>query len=168
VTAGTAPQPQLTFGINGLDGSTTNQPNGYTYDASGNMTVDPVGPNTMTYDGENRMTAYSCTAGYAYDGNGLRVAKSVSGGTATVSIFSGSSVIAEYDNGAATSAPSREYVYNGAGDTTGLLAMFSGGATTYYHQDHLGVRMTTDASGNVLSQQGTFPFGFAQGQNDNS
>jgi RHS repeat-associated protein len=109
----------------------------------------------MTYDGENRMTAYSGTAGYAYDGNGLRVAKSVSGGTTTVSIFSGSSVLAEYDNGAAPSAPSREYVYGGLG----LLAMFSGGTTTYYHQDHLGVRLTTDASGNLLSQQGTFPFG---------
>jgi hypothetical protein len=58
VTAGTAPQPQLTFGINGFDSSTTNQPIGYSYDPSGNMTVDPVGPNTMTYDGENRMAAY--------------------------------------------------------------------------------------------------------------
>ncbi len=154
VTAGTAPAPQLTFGINGPDSSTTNQPIGYTYDPSGNMTVEPAGPNTMTYDGENRMTAYNNIAGYTYDGNGLRVAKSASG-TATVSIFSGSSVLAEYDNGAAPSAPSREYVYG----ASGLLAMFSGGATTYYHQDHLGVRLTTDANGNVASQQGTFPFG---------
>jgi hypothetical protein len=59
-----------------------------------------------------------------------------------VSIYSGSSVIADYDNGAAPGSPSREYVYNGAGDKTGLLAMFSGGTTTYYHQDHLGVRLT--------------------------
>ncbi len=118
------------------------------------MTAEPVGPNSMTYDGENRMTAYNNIAGYTYDGNGLRVAKSASG-TATVSIFSGSSVLAEYDNGAAPSTPSREYVYG----ASGLLAMFSGGATTYYHQDHLGVRLTTDANGNVASQQGTFPFG---------
>jgi RHS repeat-associated protein len=111
----------------------------------------------MTYDGENQMTGYNVSV-YSYDGNGLRVVKS-SSGTSTVSIYSGSSVIAEYDNGAAPSAPSREYVYNGAGDTTGLLAMISGGATTYYHQDHLGVRLTTDANGNVLSQQGTFPYG---------
>ena len=157
-TAGTAPQPSLQFGISGLNGSTTNQPNGYTYDASGNMTVDAVNSNTMSYDGENRMTAYNGSAGYTYDGNGLRVVKSASG-TSTVSIFSGSSVIAEYDNGAAPGSPSREYVYNGAGDTAGLLAMFSGGATTYYHQDHLSVRLTTDANGNVLSQQGSFPFG---------
>jgi hypothetical protein len=35
------------------------------------------------------------------------------GGTATVSIFSGSLVIAEYDNGADPSAPSQEYIYSG-------------------------------------------------------
>jgi hypothetical protein len=46
------------------------------------------------------------------------------GGTATVSIFSGSSVLAEYDNGAAPGPPSPEYIYNGAGDTTSLLAIF--------------------------------------------
>src|ERR1035441_5656454 len=38
-------------------------------------------------------------ASYSYDGNGLRVIKSLQGGTTTVSIFAGSSVIAEYDNG---------------------------------------------------------------------
>ena len=30
---------------------------------------------------------------------------------------------------------------------------------TYYHRDHLSVRLTTDGSGNVLSQQGTLPYG---------
>ena len=102
----------------------------------------------------------SSGATYGYDGNGLRVVQSLQGGAATVSIYSGSSVIAEYDNGAAPTAPSREYIYNSAGGaTTGLLAMISGGSTTYYHQDHESVRLTTDASGNVLTQVGTFPFG---------
>ena len=77
-----------------------------------------------------------------------------------MSIFSGSSVIAEYDNGALPSAPSREYIYNGAGGaTTGLLAMISSGATTYNHQDHLSVRVTTDASGNKVTEEGHYPFG---------
>ena len=47
------------------------------------------------------MTAFSGSGGlasYSYDGNGLRVVKS-GRGTTTVSIFSGSSAIAEYDNG---------------------------------------------------------------------
>ena len=169
VTAGSGPSSILTFGTNGIGSSTTNQPNGYTYDPSGNMTVEPLAPqaNSMTYDGENRMTAVNGggVASYTYDGNGMRVVKSVSGGAATVSIFSGKSVIAEYDSGAAPGSPSREYVYNGAGDTTGLLAMFSGGATTYYHQDHLSVRLTTDGTsgsptyGQVLTQQGHYPYG---------
>ncbi len=157
LTAGSGPSSNLTFTAN-------NQPVGYNFDASGNMTVEPLIPqqNYMTYDGENRMTAVSgnAAASYGYDGNGLRVVKSVQGGTATVSIYSGSSVIAEYDNGAAPASPSREYIYNPAGGaTTGLLAMVSGGATTYYHQDHESVRLTTDANGNVLTQAGTFPFG---------
>lgn len=65
----------------------------------------------MTYDGENRMTPFHGFGGaatYSYDGNGMRVVKSVQGGTTMVSIFSGSQVIAEYDNGAATNSPSRE------------------------------------------------------------
>lgn len=157
VTAGSGPATSFSF-------STHNQPAGYTYDASGNLTVEPLSPpNEMTYDGENRVTAFSGgggTASYTYDGNGLRVVKSVSGGTATVSIYSGSSVIAEYDNGAAPASPSREYIYNDAGGaTTGLLAMISAGATTYYHQDHLSVRLTTDGNGNILTQEGQFPFG---------
>lgn len=156
VTAGSGPSSSLSFN-NG------NQPNGYTFDSSGNMIVEPLAPsNDMTYDGENRMTAFQGGGGagtYTYDGNGLRVVKSVSTGTTTVSIFSGRSVIAEYDNGATPSAPSREYIYNGGGDTTGLLAMISGGATTYYHQDHLSVRLTTDGNGNVVTQDGHFPFG---------
>jgi RHS repeat-associated protein len=124
------------------------------------MSVEPLFPQQiyMTYDGENRMTAFSGSGGaasYSYDGNGLRVVKSISGGTTTVSISLGGSVIAEYDNGAAPGSPSREYIYNGAG----LLAMVSGGATTYYHQDHLSVRLTTDGSGNILTQEGHFPFG---------
>jgi hypothetical protein len=43
---------------------------GYTYDASGNMTVEPLSPpNDMTCDGENRMTAFSGggAPSYSYD-----------------------------------------------------------------------------------------------------
>jgi len=150
----------LAFGANGMNSSTTNQPSGHNYDSSGNMTTEPLTPqqNHMTYEGENRMTAVTggAAASYTYDGNGTRVVRSVTGGATTVSIFSGSSVIAEYDNGAAPSAPSREYVYNGAGgDTTGLLAMIvgettRGGATTYYHQDHLSGPLLRQPHRNLL------------------
>lgn len=169
VTAGSGPSSNLSFGPNGPNSTTTNQPNGYTFDASGNMTIEPVTPsNTMTYDGENRMTAFGGNGGaanYTYDGNGLRVVKSVQGGTTTVSVFSGSSVIAEYDNGAVPGSPSREYIYNPAGgETTGLLAMIPKyGAMIYYHQDHLSMRLTTygsgSSSGRIATDEGHYPFG---------
>lgn len=61
------------------------------------MTVELVVPqhNYMTYDGENRKTAVSSGGGagsYSHDGNGMRVVKSITGRTTTVSIFSGSSL----------------------------------------------------------------------------
>jgi hypothetical protein len=61
-----------------------------------------------------------------YDGNGLRI-KKVSASTATVYVFSGSKVIAEYVNGAAPSSPTREYLYSRGT----LLAKIESGATNY-------------------------------------
>jgi RHS repeat-associated protein len=70
-------------------------------------------------------------------------------------VYSGSKVLAEYDNGAAPSSPSREYIYaSGA-----LLAKFDSSGTKYYHRDQLSNRLVTDGSGNVVEQLGTFPFG---------
>jgi RHS repeat-associated protein len=118
--------------------------------------------NTLVYDGENHVTSAtnSTTAGaYVYDGNGLRVQKCVpncpSATTSTIYIFSGSKVLAEYDNGALPSAPSREYIYSGAA----LLARIDSSGTRYYHQDHLSNRLVTNSSGGVLELLGTFPFG---------
>jgi RHS repeat-associated protein len=81
--------------------------------------------------------------------------KKVAGGTTTVYLFSGAKVIAEYVNGAAPSSPAREYIYTGAQ----LTATIEGATTKYHHADHLSVRLTTDTSGNVIAQQGHFPFG---------
>jgi hypothetical protein len=64
-------------------------------------------------------------------------------------------VIAEYNNGAAPSSPSTEYIYAGSS----LLATIAGTTTTYHHPDHLSVRLTTDANGNVVGQQAHYPFG---------
>jgi RHS repeat-associated protein len=137
--------------------ATTNRITGspYAYDANGNMTND--GANTLVYDGENHAT--SATNGgssgtYTYDGGGLRV-KKVSGSTTTVYIFSGSKVIAEYDNGAAPSSPSREYIYSG----TTLLAKIDSSGTKYYHRDLLSNRLVTDSSGNTAAQLGHYPYG---------
>lgn len=137
---------------------TTNQitTSGYSYDTSGNMTND--GYNTLVYDGENRVTSAangSTSATYTYDGGGLRVKKAVQNGTTTVYLFSGSKVLAEYENGAAPSSPTREYIYSGSA----LVAKIEGGNTVYYHPDQLSVRATTNSSGTVTGQQGHYPFG---------
>ena len=141
--------------------ATTNQiaGTGFRYDLSGNMTSD--GQNTLTYDGENRIASASGplgSASYSYDGNGLRVQKASplnNPTTTTVYIFSGTKVIAEYVNGVGVGSPTREYVYSGST----LLAKIEGGATQYYHGDHLSVRMMTDSSGTKMGEQGHFPFG---------
>jgi RHS repeat-associated protein len=152
VTAGTGPWNSVTIDAN------TNRitGTGYGYDASGNMTAD--GLNALTYDAENRAVTVAGNA-YAYDGNGLRVRKCApncsSPTSSTVYIFSGSKVIAEYDNGAAPASPTREYVYSGGS----LVAKIEGSATKYYHQDHLSNRVITDANGAAIEQHGHFPFG---------
>ncbi len=130
----------------------------YTYDSNGNMTND--GANTLVYDAEDRVTSINSAANeYTYDGNGRRVKKCAPNCTSptsrTVYIFSGSQVIAEYDNGAAVGSPTREYLYAGGS----LLARIDGSTTKYYHQDHLSNRLTADSSGTALEQKGHFPFG---------
>lgn len=96
----------------------------------------------------------------SYDGNSLRV-KKVAGSATTVYIFSGTKVIAEYQNGAAPSSPTTEYIYSGSQ----LLATVTSSTTTYHHTDHLSVRMTTDGTtgsptyGQKIGEQGHYPFG---------
>jgi RHS repeat-associated protein len=133
---------------------------GYAYDASGNMINDGI--NTLTYDGENRVSTSNGIGGAGtsvYDAGGKRIRKClpncVSPTSSTTYIFSGQSVIAEYDNNAASSAPSREYINS----TRGLLATIDSSGTRYHMRDHLSVRMTTDAGGSKIGEQGHFPFG---------
>jgi RHS repeat-associated protein len=158
VSAGAAPMSSLSFNV-------ANHVIGDTYDADGNLTIEALSPpNMYSYDAENNLTTFqggSGSASYTYDGNGLRVKETRTGGATTVFIFSGSKDIAEYDNGAAPGSPSREYIYsNGT-----LLAQIATGSIQYFHQDHLSVRVITDGTpssptyGQVISQQGHFPFG---------
>src|SRR6266478_1302423 len=134
----------------------TNRITGDCYDANGNLMAESAPPcpsPTYTYDAENHIVNY-LSAAYTYDGNGLRV-KKVVGSTNTVYVFSGSKVIAEYDNDAAVGSPSREYIYSGSS----ILAKIDSSGTKYYHQDHLSNRLVTDSSGNTVAQMGHFPFG---------
>jgi len=158
VTAGSAPSNSLSFGTTPpSNGAYTNHPDGYPFDASGNMLND--GNNTLTYDAENCLTSSANstmgTSTYTCDAHRTRVKKALQGSTTTVYVFSGGKDIAEYDNGARVSKPSREYIYLG----TQLIATIQGGTTTYYHGDHLSVRVSTDANGNKIGEQGHYPYG---------
>jgi RHS repeat-associated protein len=142
--------------------SSTNHITGtpYAYDTNGNMTND--GYNILVYDANNRTlsaTNVSTSGAYTYDGHDMRVKKCLPNCTtptsSTVYIFQGSKVIAEYDNGAAPSAPSREYVFGGSS----LLAKIDPSGTKYYHQDHISNRLVTSSTGATLAQMGHFPFG---------
>ncbi len=64
-------------------------------------------------------------------------------------------MIAEYVNGAAPTAPTREYIYAGSR----LMATHEGSNLTYHHADHLSTRVETDSTGNVTRQFGHYPFG---------
>lgn len=142
--------------------ATTNRINtsGYSYDVSGNMTND--GFNALVYDGESRVTSAGNSGNsgsYAYDGRGFRVSKCVPNCTnptvSTAYVLSGTKVIAEYDNGAPVSLPSREYIYAQGR----LISKIDSSGTKYYQQDHLSNRLVSDSSGSTVAQLGHFPFG---------
>ena len=162
LTAGSGPQNSMSF--NNPGGAQTNRPDGMCFDASGNLlseTVTPCPAPAYSYDGENRLIGYNGTGTtYAYDGNSRRIKKTSASGT-TIYVFSGDLEIAEYDNGAVPASPTREFIYS-AND---LLATLANGQTTYHHKDHLSVRLESDGTlgsptfGQVISSQGTFPFG---------
>jgi RHS repeat-associated protein len=153
-TAGTAPSSSLSVN------PTSNRINspGFTYDANGNLTVEPLVSNyNYSYDAANRLVSFAsgaANATYAYDGHGRRAQK-VSSGNTTVYIFSGPRVLAEYLSGSAASSPSKEYVYVGST----LLTTVTGSAATYHHRDHLSIRISTNQSADVVAEQGHFPYG---------
>ena len=164
ITAGSAYSNNLTFSSSG--GALTNQPDGMCFDASGNLLAEsscpPMSPPTYTYDADNRMLTYtgsSQSAQYVYDDNGRRVEKCLPSCTSpsswTVYVFAAGQDIAEYDNGAVSSNPSREYVYSGEA----LISKLTSTTTTYYHADHLSVRLSTGTGGAKAGEQGHYPFG---------
>ncbi len=88
----------------------------------------------------------------------MRVQQSANG-TTTVDIYSGSKIIAQYQNGPAPSSPSSEFIYADSDSGARLLAVASGGNIDYMHQDHLSVRLITNSSGSGIGKQGRYPFG---------
>ena len=124
----------------------------YTYDAVGNVTAD--GAHTYTYDSENRLASVDggATAQYSYDHQNQRW-KKVAPGATTHYVWEGSQVIAEHN--ASNGAVQVEYISSGSR----MIAKIESGATQYFLNDRLSMRLVMDASGNVAGRQGHMPFG---------
>jgi RHS repeat-associated protein len=116
----------------------TNRLVGFSYDNAGNVKIDGAG-SQFTYDAEDRQTTAG-TSGYSYDGDGLRVRKTVNGVT-TIFVYDAlQRLVAEY--------------------TTPDQQPQGGGGTSFLTSDHLGsTRLVTDASGTVKSRHDYMPFG---------
>ena len=134
-------------------GSCASPPTGattYTYDARGNRTqVAPPsgGATTLTYDQANRLTGYGTTATYTYNGDGLRMSKTVSGSTSQF-LWDLSAGIPLLLKDAATA-----YVYGPGGLP---LEQINGSTALWLHHDQLGsTRLVTNTAG---SSQATYAF----------
>jgi RHS repeat-associated protein len=131
------------------EGATT-----FGYDAKGNRTGKVPGTGSATcytYDQPNRLTEIQTGTGsscsspttvgtYAYDGNGIRASKTVSGTTTHFTWDgSGGALLQEKAGTTVTS-----YLY-GPG---GAFEQVSGSTTTYLHHDQIGsIRLITDSAG---------------------
>jgi RHS repeat-associated protein len=127
----------------------------FTNDANGNriQSTDQSGKSTTyTYDQENRLTAYSGMAMYAYNGDGLRMSKTV-GATAESFTWDLSGQLPLLIQDGAT-----RYVTGSNGAPLEQIA--SDGTIRYYHQDALGsTRALTNANGQLDSVYLYDPYG---------
>jgi RHS repeat-associated protein len=133
-----------------------NQTTSVRYDAVGNRTrlTDALNQQTnYAYDALDRLTgvAEPVTASYAYNGDGLRVSKTVGGNTMryTWDVLGFGHVVAD----------GNEYVWG-----AGLIGQVTGsGTATYAHADGLGsIRMLTDGMGTVIGTKQYDAFGAAR------
>ncbi len=147
-----------------MSGPTQTQKYTYSYDNSGNRTrrVDQSNNTVnLSFDQANRLTRYSTTATYVYNGDGLRVSKTVSG-TAEPYTWNVADGLPKIITDGTTS-----YV---TGPTGAPLEQVVGKTVYFYHIDQLGsVRALTnsrgttintynyDIWGNIASNTGTLP-----------
>jgi RHS repeat-associated protein len=117
----------------------------FSYDQRGNRTgMTPAGgpTTTLTYDQANRLTGYGGSATYAYNGDGLRMTKTVSGTAEAFTYDTAEGMPLIIQDGTTS------YV-TGAGGLP--LEQISAGVATYYHQDQLGsTRALTNQAGAVM------------------
>jgi RHS repeat-associated protein len=146
-----------TYLPNGLNQYTNVNGKIFTYDLNGNLTSD--GDTTYTYDVENRLikAVGKNNANLSYDPNG-RLFYLWTSTTSTKFIYSGDSLIAEYQNG----VMQKRYVFGTGVDKP--LVTYTGAAIgtnrQFLHSNHQGsIIATSDNAGNVISKNKYDPYG---------
>ncbi|MCU1304992.1 MAG: repeat-associated core domain protein [Candidatus Sulfotelmatobacter sp.] len=162
VTAGSGNSSQLTFSSSATavrNGNClhrvglTNQPDGYCFDAAGNLLND--GQHSYTYDAENRVIAVDGgqTANYDYDGDGERIRKIAGGSTSEYLYDVSGRVITELS---ASGTWNRSEIYAGARH----IGTYSNGTTYFVQADWLGTERTRVLpTGDVYETCSSLPFG---------
>lgn len=135
----------------------------FTWDNNGNMLTK--GSQTFTWDRANRLVSLTngaTTASYTYNGDGVRVGRTVDGATTAYlqDLASGLPVVLRET---ASGTPT-DYVYG-----TDLVLGLSIGTPTYYHTDGLGsTRLLTNNSGVVTDTYSYDAFGAIYSQTGSS
>ena len=152
---GTCGSDQRTYTMNGAN-TNNNRMDGASYDALGNLLVNPSGGGSYVYDAESRLISAGGLK-YIYDAEGRRVAK-----------LSGTTVTNEY---LFDTEGNQQIELNGSGTVLhtnlyagGKLIATYGGADTYFHfTDWLGTRRYEANSAGVMTETCTnLPFGDSQ------
>ena len=137
-----------------MNGSTLVQKLTYAYDSDGNRTSATDQNSVVTsygWDQANRLISYGATASYAYDGDGLRMKKTLSGSSEAFVWDTAEGLPLIIQDG------STSYV-SGPGGLP--LEQISGTTVFYYHQDQLGnTRALTDSSGATAATYSYDPYG---------
>jgi len=141
-----------------------------TYDGNGNLTCD--GSFAYGYDAENRFTsanqlstagncasATTAVASYAYDSQGRRKLKSVSGGATTISVYDGDQEVLSYDG--TSGAIQQRFVWGlGIDDAVAQINVAASNARLGFIPDIQGsVLATLDAGSGALTKAGYLSFG---------
>lgn len=133
-------------------------PVNYGYDSQGNRTsITPAGgpSTTLTYDQANRLIRYGDVATYSYNGDGLRMAKTVKATTTAFAWDEGGSIPLLLADG------SDFYIYGSNGQA---IERISGATVTYLHQDQQGsIRLLTDSAGSAAGAYSYDPHGNVSG-----
>jgi RHS repeat-associated protein len=139
-----------TAALTGPCGSPPTGATTYTYDARGNRTqIAPLsgGATTLSYDQANRLTADGSAGTYAYNGDGLRMSKTVNGTTSQF-LWDVTSTVPILLKDASTA-----YVYGPGGLP---LEQINGSSPFWLHHDQLAsIRLVTDSTG---ASQATYSF----------